>query len=206
MMSNNKRRDAVAMATAAFALSLSVSAPARAAGVHERGTVASVEGSVVTIKTRDGKDLSFNMDDGWNVAGVAKASMADVKPGTYIGTATTGAEDDMKALEVVVFPEKMRGVGEGHYPWDLQPKSMMTNATVNNSVKDVDGQTVTLTYKGGEKKVAIGGSTAIVQIVEASKADVKSGVAVFIAAPGEADGKLEKGTVVVGMDGITPPM
>ena len=203
---NSKNNLPTAVVAAVLGVALLASAPARAAGVHERGTVTSVDGGTVMVKSREGKDLSFNIDDGWNVVGAAKATMADIKTGTFIGTATTGADDGMKALEVVVFPEKMRGVGEGHYDWDLKPKTMMTNATVNNAVKDVDGQTVTLTYKGGEKKVAISDTTPIVQLTDATKADVKPGAAVFIAAPGEADGKLQKGTVVVGLDGATPPM
>ena len=106
---------------------------------------------------RDGKDVMLNLDDGWKIVGASKATMADIKPGTFIGTATTGEDTGMKAVEVVVFPEAMKGTGEGHYAWDLQPggKTMMTNATVNNEVKGTDGKTVTLTYKGGEKKVDI---------------------------------------------------
>ena len=114
-----------------FALALStmpILAPGPAAAatpLHIRGTISSVDGSVVKIKTRDGRDVSFDLADGWSIGGIAKASMTDIKPGTFIGTATSQADDGaMKALEVVVFPEKMRGVGEGHYPWDLQPKSM----------------------------------------------------------------------------------
>ena len=133
--------------------------------------------------------------------------MADIKPGTFIGTATLpGETDTMKALEVVVFPEKMRGVGEGHYPWDLQPKSSMTNANVTHAVQGVDGQTVTLAYKGGEKSVAISATTPIVTIVEAGKDDLKPGAQVFIVTPSDSGGKLAKGFVAVGKDGAAPPM
>ena len=199
------KRNAASVALAA-ALGLSAAASAEAANVHERGTIASIDGSVVKIKNRDGKDMMFNLDEGWNIVGAEKATMADIKPGTFICTATTGEDTGMKALEVVVFPEKMRGTGEGNYAWDLQPKTMMTNATVNNAVKGTDGQTVTLTYKGGEKKVEIKDSTPIVQLADATKADLKPGAKVFISASGEAGDKIEKGTVVVGKDGVTPPM
>ena len=204
-MFNNQRHGA-SLALAAV-LGVAAATSAQAETIHERGTIASVEGSVVKITNRDGKALMFNLDEGWAVVGAEKAGVADIKPGTFIGTATTGEDTGMKALEVVVFPEKMRGAGEGHYAWDLQPKTMMTNATVNNAVKGVDGQTVTLTYKGGEKKVEIKDSTPIVQLADATAADLTVGAKVFIAAPGEAaDGKIQKGTVVVGKGGVTPPM
>ena len=173
--------------------------------LHVRGTISSVDGTVVKIKTRDGRTVSFDLADGWSIGGIAKASMADIKPGTFIGTATTGETDSMKALEVVVFPEKMRGVGEGHYPWDLQPKSSMTNANVTHAVQGVDGQTVTLAYKGGEKTVTISADTPVVSVIDATPADLVADAPVFIATPAEQDGKLAKGFVAVGK-GAVPPM
>ena len=195
-------------AAAALAISLVAGSAvaARAEAVHERGTITAVDGSVVTVKDRDGKNVTFNLDDGWKIGGVAKATMADIKPGTFIGTATNGDESGLKALEVVVFPAAMKGTGEGHYAWDLQPKSMMTNATVDNEVKGTDGKAVTLSYKGGTKTVDIKESTPIVQIVDATKADLVPGAKVFISTPGMTGGKLEKGFVAVGKDGVTPPM
>ena len=193
-------------ALAAVSLAILAAQPAHAAAVHERGTVSVVAGSLVTVKSQDGKNLTFDLGDGWKVGGLEKGTMADIKPGTFIGTATSGDDTDMKALEVVVFPESMRGTGEGHYAWDLGSKSMMTNANVDNAVKGVDGQTVTLSYKGGEKKVQIKDTTPIVKPVDATKADLVPGAKVFIVTPGESGGKLEAGRVVVGKDGITPPM
>ncbi len=181
--------------------------PTLAADTHERGAITAVDGTTVKVATRDGATVSLDLADGWTILGVAKASMADIKQGTFIGTATMpDAQDAMKAVEVVVFPDKMRGTGEGYYPWDLEPKSMMTNATVTHAVKGVDGQTVTLAYKGGEKKVAIGDGTPVVQIVAGDKADLTSGAKVFISTPSVADGKLAKGVILVGKDGVTPPM
>ena len=205
-MIRSNARSALLAAVAVAALGLLAAAPADAATLHERGTVTSVDGAMVKVKTREGKDVTFNLDDGWKVAGASKATMADIKPGTFIGTATTGEDTGMKALEVVVFPEAMKGTGEGHYDWDLEPKTMMTNATVNNEVTGTDGKTVTLTYKGGEKKVDIKDGTPIVMLGAATKADVMAGVKVFIATPSDTDGKLAAGTVVVGRDGVTPPM
>lgn len=193
-------------AAAASCLLLLGAAPARAETIHERGTITAVDGAMVTVKDRDGKDVTLNLDDGWKIGGVARATMADIKPGTFIGTATTGEDEGLKALEVVVFPAAMKGTGEGHYAWDLQPKSMMTNATVDNEVKSTDGKTVKLSYKGGEKSVAIKDSTPIVQIVDATRADLVPGAKVFIVTPKVDGGRLEKGFVAVGKDGVTPPM
>ena len=198
----------IAPVAIAAALGFAAVGSASAENVHERGTVTSLDGSVLKIKDNAGKDVMLNLDDGWKIVGASKATMADIKPGTFIGTATVGEDTGMKALEVVVFPESMKGTGEGHYAWDLQGsgKTMMTNATVNNEVKSTDGKSVTLTYKGGEKKVDIKDNTPIVQLGEATKADLKPGAKVFVNASGMTGDKLEKGAVIVGVDGVTPPM
>ena len=202
---NMSKRHAAAVAVASCLVAGSVAA-ARADTIHERGTVMAVDGATVTIKDRDGKTVTLNLDDGWKIGGVAKATMADIKPGTFIGTATSGEETGPKALEVVVFPAAMKGTGEGHYAWDLEPKSMMTNATVDREVKGTDGKTVTLSYKGGETTVAIDDATPIVRIVDAARADLVPGAKVFVSTPGIAGGRLEKGFLAVGKDGVTPPM
>ncbi|WP_129217615.1 hypothetical protein [Lichenibacterium ramalinae] len=200
------KRHAAAAAAVATCLVVGPVASARAENIHERGTITAVDGATVTVKDRDGKDVTLNLDDGWKIGGVAKATMADIKPGTFIGTATSGDESGLKAIEVVVFPPAMKGTGEGHYAWDLQPKSMMTNATVDNEVKGTDGKSVRLSYKGGEKTVDIKDTTPIVQFVDGTKADLVPGAKVFIVTPGMTGGKLEKGFVAVGKDGVTPPM
>ena len=175
--------------------------------MHVRGTVAAVDGSKVMVKTNDGKDVSLVLGDGWKIAGVTKASMADIKQGTFIGTANMVGTDGAKALEVVVFPDSMRGTGEGDYGWDLKPHSQMTNATVSSQVQSVDGPTVALTYKGGEKKVKIAPNTPIVMIGSGTAADVKPGATVFISAPpGASADTLDKGFIAVGQDGAVPPM
>lgn len=193
-------------AAALVALSLTGSAWA-ADPVHVRGTVASVDGSAVKIKTNDGRDIGLTIGDDWKIAGVVPASLSDVKAGVFIGTANVQDASGNRALEVVVFPEKMRGTGEGDYGWDLKPKSSMTNANVEQSVQSVDGSTVTLKYKGGEKKVVIAPSTPIVTFADATKDDVKPGAKVFIAGAPSADGTMMmKGFIAVGKDGTAPPM
>lgn len=178
-----------------------------ASPIHVRGVIDKVDGSTVTIKTREGKDVSLMLGDNWKLAGIVPATMGDIKPGTFIGTANMVDPSGAKAIEVVVFPEAMRGTGEGDYGWDLKPGSSMTNATVSSKVDGVDGQTVSLSYKGGEKKVAIPPGTPVVTFAPATAADVKAGAAVFaVATPGASPDRLEKGFMAVGQNGAVPPM
>ena len=193
----------------AFAAIVLVSASALAQGtpVRVRGTVVSLDGSKLVVKAKDGKDVTVNLADNFAALAVVKSSMADIKEGTFIGTATvTQPDTTLKSVEVVVFPDKMRGTGEGHYPWDLGPSSMMTNATVANAVKGVNGQTVTLAYKGGEKKIEIPADVPVVALVPATKEEIKPGAIVFVPTQRQADGSLNGGAVLFGKDGLTPPM
>ena len=145
----------VALAAAATAL-VSASAFADATPQRVRGSVVSLDGSKLVVHAKDGKDVTVNLADNFAALAVVKSSLAEIKEGTFIGTATvTQPDSSLRSQEVVVFPDKMRGTGEGHYPWDLGSKSMMTNATVSNAVKSVEGQSVIVTYKGGEKKIDV---------------------------------------------------
>ena len=176
--------------------------------VRVRGTVVSLNGSKLVVHPKTGDDITVMLNDNFGVVAVEKASMADIKEGTFIGTATvTQPDSSLKSLEVVVFPDKMRGTGEGHYPWDLGSKSMMTNATVSNAVKGVDGQSITVSYKGGEKKIDVPADVPVVTLVPgADKADIKPGAIVFVPAQKQEDGSLHGGAVLFGKDGLTPPM
>lgn len=174
----------------AFGLIFSTAVIAAPDPVHVRGTVTKVDGPAVTITTTDGKTVGLTLGDNWKIGGVAPASLDDVKQGTFIGTANVPDAENNKALEVVVFPEALRGTGEGNYGWDLKPKSAMTNATVNSMVEGVDGRTLTLSYKGGQKKVTIPPNTPIVTIVPASTADVVPDAKVFAAGLPSPDGQL----------------
>ena len=184
-------------------------APAFADGspVRVRGAVVSIDGSKLVVHAKDGKDVTISLKDKYAVLAVVKSSIADIKEGTFIGTATVAQPDgSLRAVEVVVFPDSLRGFGEGHYPWDLGPSSMMTNATVANAVKSVEGQTVTATYKGGEKKIDIPGSVPIVGLVPADASDITPGSIVFVPTEKQADGTLVGGAVLFGKDGVIPPM
>jgi hypothetical protein len=180
---------------------------ARADSARIRGTVVSLEGSKLVVHAKDGKDVSIMLADKFGAIGVVKASMADIKPGAFIGTATTDEPNDLlRSLEVVVFPEAMKGVGEGHFPWDLPGSSKMTNATVSLAVDGVKGQTVTVTYKGGEKKIEIPADIPIVTLVPATAADIHPGDPVFVPGDRDADGAIHAGAVIFGKDGVAPPM
>ncbi|PYE25723.1 hypothetical protein C8J32_10339 [Rhizobium sp. PP-CC-3A-592] len=175
--------------------------------IRVRGTVESLEGNTLSVKTREGTDAKIMLTDGWKVSSVAKASIDDIKTGDFVGIASLPtAEGGDGALEVLIFPAAMKGTGEGSYAWDLKPNSSMTNATVANAVKSVDGQTVTVTYKGKEKKISIPAGTPVVTFAQAVKADLKSGATVFVPSEKAADGTISSSRVVVGTNGVQPPM
>jgi hypothetical protein len=199
----------IAPAIPALVLPLVLSAaPAWAEGtpVRVRGTVASLDGQKLVVHAKDGKDVTVSLKDKYAALAVVKSSREDIKEGTFIGTATVAQPDgSLKALEVVVFPESLRGFGEGHYPWDLGPSSMMTNATIANKVQGVSGDTVTVTYKGGEKKITIPTNVPIVAVVPAEESDITPGANVFVPTEKQADGTLLSGAVLFGK-GVVPPM
>lgn len=195
----------------ALAISAAVAFPAASVFAetqpqHIRGTVESFAGSALTVHTREGDMATIGLGGKTIIAGVAAASIADIKEGDFVGIASLPNEDGVAgALEVVIFPPAMKGTGEGSYGWDLKPKSTMTNATVANTVKDVDGSTVTVNYGGKEKKIAIPDGTPVVTITQADRSDLVEGATVFVATmkDGTASDALQ---VVVGMDGVVPPM
>jgi hypothetical protein len=201
-----------AFAAAGFALLLAASASfaqQQASTVRVRGTIEAADGPMLTVKSRDGK-TTYHVKPADNVAirGVVKASLADIKQNSFIGvTGMPQADGSQKAVEIHIFPENLRGTGEGHRPWDLTPNSTMTNATVAQMVKGVEGDEITLKYKDGEKKIVVVPSTAIVTYVPADKSELKPGAKIFIAAANKKDdGTLEAAAISVGRDGITPPM
>ncbi len=175
--------------------------------VRVRGTIVSLDGSTLTVKTREGPTAALALKPGWKVRGVATASLGDIKPGDFVGVASLPrAAGGDGAIEVLVFPAAMKGTGEGSYPWDLKPNSTMTNATVSNAVKEVDGRMLTLTFDGQEKKISVAEGTPIVTFAPATNADLKPGATVFVPAQRGADGNISTGFVVVGANGVVPPM
>jgi hypothetical protein len=128
------------------------------APVRIRGTIERVYGTICVVKARDGAELKLTIADNPQMAGIIKASLSDIKQNSFVGvTAMPQPDGSLNAVEVHIFPESMRGTGEGHYPWDLQPQSTMTNANVEQVVSAVDGRTLTLKHKDGEKKITVPG-------------------------------------------------
>jgi hypothetical protein len=175
--------------------------------VRIRGTIERVDGATCIIKARDGAELKLTVADNAQIAGIIKASLSDVKQNSFVGvTAMPQPDGSLSAVEVHIFPESMRGTGEGHYPWDLRPQSTMTNANVEQVVSAVDGRTLTLKYKDGEKKITVPANAPIVTYVPGDKSDIKPGARVFIVAVKQADGTLQGRAWRIGRDGVTPPM
>src|SRR5580692_386457 len=145
------------------------------APVRVRGTIDSVDSQTLAVKSREGATVNIKLADNTPVRAVAKASLADVKQGGFVGiTAMPLPDGTQKAVEIHIFPEALRGAGEGHRPWDLMPNSTMTNANIDKEVVSTDGKELVLKYKDGGKKLA--------------------------------DGSVEAGRVVVGRNGVNPPM
>lgn len=172
-----------------------------------RGTIETVNGDQLTVKSRSGEDVKLHMASDMAVFGIVKISMADIKVGSFIGATTIpGADGKQNAIEVHVFPENMRGTGEGSRPWDLKPNSTMTNATVAESVSGNDGHSLTVRYKGGEKQVEVSPDTPVVTYVPGEKSELKDGAKVIAFMKKLPDGSFETNRISVGRDGLTPPM
>ena len=177
------------------------------APVRIRGTITALHGQDLTIKTREGPTVDVLLNDPLTVRTVTTLKLADIKQGSYVGIASkTRADGKAEALEVLVFPEAMRGAGEGHYAWDLQGGSMMTNATVSAVVTAKSGNDLTLTYKGGTQQIIVPPNVPIVAFAPATKADLKPGAHLITSATKNAEGKLATGSVTVETHGVIPPM
>jgi hypothetical protein len=175
--------------------------------VRVRGKIERIEGDVYVIKSREGQELKVRLAPGGGVAATVKASLDDIKPGSYIGVSGLPQPDgSQRAVSVHIFHESMRGVAEGHGPWDLLPQSTMTNATVDSTVASVDGQVVMLKYKGGEKKIIIPPNLSVASYVPGEVSELKAGAAVFIgAAARQPDGTFVARRIGVGRT-VDPPM
>jgi hypothetical protein len=196
-----------ALATVSFALiCIATSASAADDTVRIRGTIESVEGPVYVVKNRDGAELKLTVTDNPLFVAISPSTMADIKPGMFVGSAgMMQADGTQKAIEVHIFPESMRGTGEGHYDWDLKPQSKMTNANVEQTVAGVDGQLLSVKYKDGEKKLLVTPETIVVTYVPGNKDDLKPGTKIFVAAAKKLpDGTLQTPRITYGRDGAGP--
>jgi hypothetical protein len=203
-MSGTTPRTLVALG---FAL-ICASWPASAADdtVRIRGTIERVEGPVYVVKNRDGAELKLTVTDNPLFVAIAPSTMADIKPGMFVGSAGTMQPDGtQKAIEVHIFPESMRGTGEGHYDWDLKPQSKMTNGNVEQTVAGVDGPLLSVKYKDGEKKLMVTPETVVVTYVPGNKDDLKPGTRIFVAAAKkQPDGTLQTPRITYGRNGAGP--
>jgi hypothetical protein len=195
------------LATVSFAL-ICIATPASAADdtVRIRGTIESVDGPVYVVKNRDGAELKLTVTDNPLFVAISPSTMADIKPGMFVGSAgMMQADGTQKAIEVHIFPESMRGTGEGHYDWDLKPQSKMTNANVEQTVAGVDGQLLSVKYKDGEKKLLVTPETVVVTYVPGNKDDLKPGTKIFVAAAKkQPDGTLQTPRITYGRNGAGP--
>jgi hypothetical protein len=161
----------------------------------------------LTVETRDGSTVDILLNDPLTVRTVRSLTLADLKQGTYVGIASrTEADGKAQALEVLVFPDAMRGAGEGHYGWDLQPGSMMTNANVTAVVEGKAGNDLTLSYKNGTQQITVPPNAPIVTFAPATRSDLQPGAGVMFSATKGDDGKLHAASVTVGTHGVNPPM
>lgn len=175
--------------------------------VRIRGTVEKLDGQMLTVKSRTGESVNIKLTDNYIVVGIAKAGLDDIVSGKFIGTTSVGERDGaLVALEVHIFPEAMRGTGEGHYDWDLRPSSKMTNANVANVTSMGKDRVMTVQYKGGEKKVLVPADAAVVAFAPAERSEIKPGAQIFVNAQRQPDGSLTAPRVNVGLKGQIPPM
>jgi hypothetical protein len=181
---------------------------AQAPPTRIRGSIAAIEGSTMTVTTREGPKVDVLLADPLTVVTVKKVELSSIGPNSYVGIATrAGANSELQALEVLVFPEAMRGAGEGHRTWDLEPGSMMTNGTVTGAVQATSGRELSVAYKDGSQKIVVPPNAPIVTFGPAERADLKVGAPVVIfAATKNAEGKLVTNRVTVGTGGVAPPM
>ena len=181
--------------------------PAAAQQQRIRGTIASLNGQVLTVTTREGPQVKITLADNYTVRALKKIDASAITTGSFVGIAAAPAPGGgWRALEVLLFPEAGRGTGEGHYDWDLAPGTSMTNATVTAVVNSTNGHSVNLKYKDGSVDIAIPDGIPLVTPTTADRSDVKPGAAVLVGATKAADGSLTATGLTVEKDGVKPPM
>jgi len=200
------RRKTVSIVSAAALAAVLASSAAAQQTVRVRGTIEKLDGNVLSVKASDGAELKITLLDNAQIVGVQQSSLADIKAGSFVGSAAMPQPDgSQKALEVHIFPESMRGTGEGHRPYAPVANSTMTNGTVGDTVVAVEGQAMTLKYKDGEKKIVVPPGIPIMTYVIGDRGDLKPGAHfTIISATKKPDGTLETARVNVGRNGAVP--
>jgi hypothetical protein len=202
-MSRTIQRTLVAASLALICAAFSASAQET---VRIRGTIERIEGPVYVVKNRDGAELKLTVTENPLFVAISPSTIADIKQGMFVGSAGTMQPDGIqKAIEVHIFPESMRGTGEGHYDWDLKPGTKMTNANVEQTVAGVEGQMLSVKYKDGEKKLLVTPETVVVTYVMGNKDELKPGTKIFVAAAKkQADGTVQTPRITYGRNGAGP--
>jgi hypothetical protein len=195
------------LAAAAFAAAIAVTSASAQQTQRVKGTIEKVDGSTLLIKGPDGAPVTLTLADNALIVGVEKATLADIKEGSYIGSgALPQADGTQKAVEVHIFAESQRGTGDGHRTnWDGAPGGTMTNGAVGQTVSGVDGPVITVKYKDGEKKVVVGPTVPIVRYEVGDKSELKPGAAInVVAAAKKPDGTFSTARINVGRGGVIP--
>ncbi|WP_426957881.1 hypothetical protein [Muricoccus radiodurans] len=200
----NRRSMLLALAGLAIAgQAVAQGAPSR----RIRGVITGLEGRNLLIRTREGESVTVLLADNVTVVALRRLELSEVRPGSFIGTAAEPDGDGgWRALEVLVFPEAMRGTGEGHFAWDLTPSSSMTNANVTAAVDGTNGRELVLHPRGQEIRVRVPADAPVVTFIPAALEDLKPGAQVFLSAAPNAGGQLSAARITVARDGVVPPM
>ena len=171
------------------------------------GTVDKLDGNTLVIDTRSGQPVTVVLTDNAAVFGVEKRSIADIKPGDFLASGgVRGTDGKIHAVEVRIFPETLRGIGEGQRPWDVKPDGVMTNATVGTVSQSPEGGVIHVKYKEGESEFTVGPEVPILGYVAGDRSLLKPGAAIFTVAQKKPDGRLTTGRVTAEKNGVKPPM
>ena len=192
---------------ALLALPAAAQNPPQGTPTRIRGTVEKLDGQALTVKSREGQELTITLAPNVTVAYLVKKSLGDIKAGDFVATTSSkGTDGKNHSVELRIFPDAMRGLGEGQYAWDLMPDSLMTNATVAGITGAPQGQTLKVTYKGSESEIVVGPDTPIFGYGTGDTSLLKPGAAIFIVALKAPEGSLSASRVTAEKDGGKPPM
>jgi hypothetical protein len=194
---------------AGFALASSPALAQNAPVASARATIETIapDGASLGVRTRAGEERTVRLTPKTRFVLVVPATLADVKPSSFIGVAAMPGENgEQKAMEVHIFPEAMRGTGEGFRPFDLAPGSTMTNGNIDARVDATSGPKLTVTYKGGQQTIVVDPKTPIVALEPGAQTDLKPGAAIIARGPKQEDGSIDAAFVLVGKNGLVPPM
>lgn len=198
---------AAGLALALLALPALAQAPQGTTPMRVRGTVEKLDGNMLTVKSRDGTDVSLEMTDKSAVRALQKKSLSDIKEGDYVAsTGRPGPDGKLHAVEVRIFPEALRGAGEGQFPWDLTPDSVMTNATVTGITTMAKGGVLKVKYKGKESEYIVDPTTPVFAFAPGDRGLLKPGAYIVALAQKQPDGKIVVGNITAEANGIKPPM